>query len=175
MIKIGILLTITYVILIFSNIGYCQENKAIKAQATEATEETKQVKEVKQYTIEELKQQVIETERAFAETMAKRDYKGFASFLSNEAVFIGSKEISHGKEKVLQYWKPFYEKAEAPFSWKPDKVEVLESGSLAISTGPVYDSKGKLVATFTSVWRLEAPQTWRIIFDKGDAVCPETK
>ena len=28
-----------------------------------------------------------------------------------------------------------------------------------------------IVATFTSVWRLEAPGTWRIVFDKGNDVC----
>ena len=26
-------------------------------------------------------------------------------------------------------------------------------------------------ATFTSIWRLEAPGVWRIIFDKGNEVC----
>jgi hypothetical protein len=35
----------------------------------------------------------------------------------------------------------------------------------------VYDPGGKLVATFTSIWRLEAPGVWRIVFDKGNDVC----
>ena len=26
---------------------------------------------------------------------------------------------------------------------------------------------GKVIARFNSVWRLEAPGTWRVIFDKG--------
>lgn len=48
---------------------------------------------------------------------------------------------------------------------------VLDSGTLALSTGPVRDPKGKLVATYTSIWRLEAPGTWRIVFDKGNDAC----
>jgi hypothetical protein len=51
-------------------------------------------------------------------------------------------------------------------------VEVLDSGDLALSSGPVRDASGKLIATFTSIWRREAPATWRIVFDKGNPVCP---
>ena len=50
-------------------------------------------------------------------------------------------------------------------------MEVLDSGTLALSSGPVHDPQGKLAATFTSIWRLEAPGIWRIIFDKGNEVC----
>ena len=64
-----------------------------------------------------------------------------------------------------------YEGPTAPFSWEPQTVEVLDSGTLALSSGPVYDPKGKNFATFTSIWRLEAPGTWKIIFDKGNDVC----
>lgn len=30
------------------------------------------------------------------------------------------------------------------------------------------DPSGKPIARFTSVWRLEAPNTWRVVFDKGE-------
>ncbi len=119
----------------------------------------------------ELKQQVTDAERAFAATMAKRDFAGFTSFLSDEAVFHSGPKPLRGKEAISQWWKKYYEKPEAPFSWEPDDVEVLDSGTLAHSTGPVYDPKGKLIARFNSVWRLEAPGKWRIVFDKGQDVC----
>ena len=45
------------------------------------------------------------------------------------------------------------------------------SGTLALSSGPVYDPAGKNFATFTSIWRLEAPGVWRIVFDKGNENC----
>ena len=72
-----------------------------------------------------------------------------------------------GKAAVAAFWKRFYDKPAAPFAWQPERVQVLDSGTLALSTGPVFDAAGKRVASFTSVWRLEAPGVWRIVFDKG--------
>jgi len=118
-----------------------------------------------------LQRQVADTERAFAKTMSDRDHAAFASFLSDETVFFAGPRVLRGKAAVAADWKKFYERPTAPFSWRPQEVEVLESGTLAISSGPVFDPQGKQFATFTSIWRLEAPGTWRIIFDKGNDVC----
>ena len=120
---------------------------------------------------EELKQQVADTERAFAATMKARDLNAFAAFLSEEAVFFSGPVPLHGKAAVTEFWKKFYAKPQAPFSWEPKEVEVLKSGTLAHSSGPVFDPSGKHVANFSSVWRLEAPGKWRIIFDKGSDEC----
>lgn len=117
------------------------------------------------------KQQVIETERAFAKTLADRDYQAFLSYLSEEATFLSGTEVLRGRKQVGAGWKPFFDAPRAPFSWKPEKVEVLPSGDLALSTGPVHSSDGKPVAEFTSIWRLEAPGVWRIIFDRGNKLC----
>jgi ketosteroid isomerase-like protein len=119
----------------------------------------------------DLRQQVTDTERAFAKTMAERNFAAFQEFLSPEAVFFSGQQPTTGKADVARQWKSFYEKPEAPFSWEPEKVVVLPSGKLALSTGPVRDKNGVLIATFTSIWRLEAPDTWRIVFDKGNGVC----
>ena len=119
----------------------------------------------------ELQQQVIEVERAFAKTMADRDHIAFTSFLSTEAVFFSGPTPLRGKQQVADWWKRFYEKPEAPFSWEPKTVEVLDSGTLALSTGPVHNSEGILISEFTSIWRLEETGIWRIIFDKGNQVC----
>jgi ketosteroid isomerase-like protein len=119
----------------------------------------------------ELRQQVATTEHAFARTMADRDHAAFTAFLATDAIFVSEPRTLHGKEEVAAAWKRFYEKPGAPFSWAPDQVEVLDSGTLALSTGPVYDPQGKRIATFTSIWRQEAPGVWRIVFDKGNDVC----
>jgi ketosteroid isomerase-like protein len=119
----------------------------------------------------DLHQQVTDTERAFAKTMADRNFAAFQEFLSPEAVFFSGQQPTMGKAEVVRQWQSLYDKLEAPFSWEPDKVVVLPSGKLALSTGPVRDSNGALIATFTSIWRLEAPDTWRIVFDKGNGVC----
>ena len=121
----------------------------------------------------DLRQQLMDTERAFARTMADRDHAAFVSYLADDAVFFAGAEPMRGKQRVADDWKRFFEKPVAPFSWEPEQVEVLESGTLALSTGPVYDPGGKVIATYNSIWRLEAPGRWRIVFDKGSAVCAD--
>ncbi len=115
--------------------------------------------------------QVTAAERAFAKAMADRSLEDFAGYLSEEATFFGQ-ETLRGKREVVAGWTPFFEGAQAPFSWEPDQVEVLASGTLALSTGPVRDPTGKVVARFNSVWRQEAPGVWRVVFDKGSPPDP---
>ena len=113
-----------------------------------------------------LGEQVRATERAFARTMAERDSEGFATFLSDEAVFFAGDEPLRGARAIADAWSGFFEGELAPFAWQPEVVEVLDSGTLALSSGPVYGPEGNLIATFNSVWRLEDGR-WRIIFDRG--------
>jgi ketosteroid isomerase-like protein len=120
--------------------------------------------------LDALARQVADTERAFARSMAERDHAAFVRHLSEQAVFFsGPGKVLQGKAAVAAGWKRFYEAKDAPFSWAPDHVVVLGDGTLAHSTGPVLDPAGKPIARFNSVWRLEAPDTWRIVFDKGEA------
>ena len=117
------------------------------------------------------RQEVIAAEQAFAQTMADRDHQAFASFVADDAIFFGGPEPLRGKQQVVDGWAPFFEGSDAPFSWEPAEVEVLESGVLALSSGPVRNADGELVARFTSIWRREADGTWRVVFDKGCDVC----
>jgi ketosteroid isomerase-like protein len=119
----------------------------------------------------ELKEQVRHTEAAFAKTMADRDLAAFAAFLSDEAVFVtGSGEL-RGAQQVKDGWKGYFTGAAAPFSWEPETVVVLDSGKLALSSGPVRDPAGKRIGTFTSTWRREGEGRWRIVLDKGCPSC----
>ena len=119
----------------------------------------------------ELQQQVGDTERAFAAAMTARDFATFESFIADEAIFSGGEQPLRGKAAIAGAWQRFFAKPDAPFSWTPDRVEVLASGTLANTSGPVYDPSGKLIAHFNSIWRLEAPGKWRIVFDGGTEVC----
>ena len=121
--------------------------------------------------LEQLRQQVEDTERAFASTMANRDHDAFTSFLSDETIFFSGETPLRGKQQVADAWKPYFQEPGAPFSWEPQTVVVLDSGTLALSTGPVRDPGGKQVATFNSIWRLDPDGTWQIIFDKGSSFC----
>jgi ketosteroid isomerase-like protein len=115
-------------------------------------------------------EQVVATERAFARTMVTRDFQAFTTFISPEAIFFTGAKVEHGPKAIEATWGPYFAGPAAPFTWAPDNVEVLPSGTLALSTGPVYVD-GKEVARYNAIWRLEAKNTWHIIFDKGEAVC----
>jgi ketosteroid isomerase-like protein len=114
-----------------------------------------------------LRAQVEAREIAFAQTMADRDFEAFLTFISPEAVFFGGGGALRGRETVARAWRPFFEGPAAPFSWRPDTVEVLDSGELALTSGPVLDASGEPAGRFNSVWRLDADGVWRVVFDRG--------
>ena len=118
----------------------------------------------------ELAAELRATEEAFAQTMADRDHEAFTSFLANETVFFGQAEI-RGKDAVAAAWKPFFDGTAAPFSWQPEFVSVLDSGSLGLSSGPIFTPDGKRVGTFNSVWRRQDDGAWMVIFDRGCPAC----
>lgn len=114
-----------------------------------------------------LARQVFVAESSFAATMAARDSVAFARFVAPDAIFFGEQAVLRGKAAVVGRWSRFFVGDTAPFSWRPAKVEVLDSGTLGLSTGPVHDPAGRQIGTFTSVWRREADGSWRVVFDKG--------
>ena len=115
----------------------------------------------------DLQEQVRQAERSFAKTMADRDHAAFASFLAEDTIFLGSRRALRGKAEVAAAWKGFFEGPAAPFAWEPARVEVQDSGALALSMGPVKDENGKQTGTFSSIWRRDKDGKWRIIFDNG--------
>ena len=115
--------------------------------------------------------QVRAAETAFAKSMADRNAAAFASLIADEAVFFGGKGVMHGKGEVVAGWKRFFDGPAAPFSWEPAEVEVLKSGTLGMTSGPVYDPKGQRIGTFNSIWQRQGDGSWKIVFDKGCPPC----
>lgn len=111
-----------------------------------------------------------ETERAFAATMAKRDLAAFASYLAEETVFVGA-TVRRGKAAVVEGWSRYFEAKEAPFAWEPETAVVLASGTLGMTSGPVYAPDGTRTGTFTSTWRREGDGSWKIVLDTGCPPC----
>ncbi len=116
--------------------------------------------------------EVFAAERAFAKSMAERDFAAFGRHVAPDTLFFGSQQVQRGRDAVLAAWKPFFDGPTAPFSWEPDQVEVLDAGGLAFSTGPVRDPAGKVVARFNSVWQRQGDGRWQVIFDKGSPADP---
>jgi len=119
--------------------------------------------------------QVFAAERAFARAMAERDLEAFARHVADDTRFFGGREVLRGKAAVLAGWKAFFDGPAAPFSWEPDQVEVLDSGQLALSTGPVRNPKGEVIARFQSIWQRQADGRWLVVFDKGGPAEPGLK
>ncbi len=115
--------------------------------------------------------QVTEAEIAFAKTMADRDHAAFMDFVADDAVFLNGGKPLRGKAAVGAHWQQFYAGPDAPFTWKPELVEVIGSGNLAQSIGPVMAPDGKIIARFYSTWRLEQDGKWRVVLDDGYDVC----
>ena len=121
---------------------------------------------------QELVAAVTAAELAFAKTMVDRDHPAFLRFVSAEAVFLNDGKPLVGSAAIGKFWERFYDPAQKPpFSWRPDLVVVLASGTLAQSVGPVANSAGKVVSRFYSTWRLESDGQWRVIFDDGYDLC----
>jgi len=114
------------------------------------------------------------TEEAFAQTMADRDRVAFSLFLAEETVFFAGPREIRGKAAVAKAWAPFFDGPEAPFSWQPDTAAVLDSGTLGLTSGPVFAPDGTRVGTFNSVWRRGPDGSWKVVFDRGcpDCDCP---
>ena len=120
----------------------------------------------------DLKKQVIESERAFAATMKARDFEGFKRFIADEAIFFGAEGPLRGKGAIARGWRQYYDKPQAPFSWEPEEVEVVDSGTLAYRGGPIYNALGQRIGRFNSIWRLKAPGQWEVVFDRGSDFMP---
>jgi ketosteroid isomerase-like protein len=117
-----------------------------------------------------LAREVFVAESSFAATFARRDIAAFAAFVSPEAVFFG-RTVMRGREEVVEGWRGLFQEPNPPFSWKPQLIEVLASGTLALSSGPVFSPDGKHASNFISVWRREADGTWLVVLDRGSPVC----
>jgi ketosteroid isomerase-like protein len=111
------------------------------------------------------------TEVAFAATMANRDPEAFAGFLADETVFYAGDIELRGRDSVAAAWTAFFNEPDAPFSWAPEVVTVLDSGGLGLTSGPVLDPKGNRIGTFNSVWRAKPDGGWEIVFDRGCPPC----
>ncbi len=115
--------------------------------------------------------QVTAAELAFAKSMTDRDHAAFLGFVAQDAVFLGGATPLRGRAAVGAGWQSYFTSARAPFSWRPEQVDVNGSGTLALSTGPVRGPDGKVVAHYYSTWRLDPDGHWRVVLDNGYDAC----
>ena len=110
--------------------------------------------------------EVRRAEVAFAKAFADRDAAKFFSFVADDATFLGGR-TSSGRKAIVDSWSRFFEGPVAPFSWGPERVSVDATGTLGLSTGPVFDPDGKHSGTYISTWTKQKDGAGKILFDSG--------
>lgn len=113
------------------------------------------------------------SEIGFSQSVENGDPDKFASFIDPDARFVGGSVI-RGAEAVAAAWGVFFTEGGPRIKWRPQFVEVLAEGDLALTRGPyrmtVADEEGNTSenwGTFNSVWRLHDDGQWRVVFDAG--------
>ena len=123
----------------------------------------------------ELEDEVRCREIGFSKSVEVRDLDKFASFIDPDARFVSTR-VDRGRVAITEAWSVFFTAEPPSIKWRPQYIEVLESGDLALSRGPYRivgrNEEGETTeawGTFNSVWRLNAEGEWLVIFDAGSA------
>jgi len=113
-------------------------------------------------------------EIAFSQSVENQDAEAFASFIDTDARFVGG-SVQRGADAVVAAWSVFFGETAPKIMWRPQYIEVLEDGTLALSRGPFLvvatgadGATKEYWGTFNSVWRKQDDDTWKIIFDAGN-------
>ena len=124
--------------------------------------------------IEKWKNEILETEQNFA-TMARDEgvRKAFLTYAAEDAVLMRNNTLVIGKNAITVHFENQKTKDEdVSLTWKPDFVDVSESGDLGYtyghytysyidSSGNTNESKG----VFHTVWKRQPDGTWRFVWD----------
>jgi ketosteroid isomerase-like protein len=112
-------------------------------------------------------------EIGFSQSVETSDLERFTSFLDDDARFVGS-SVLRGPASITEAWSVFFREDGPKIRWRPQIVEVLEDGKLALTRGPYQliapGAGGEMVeqwGTFNSVWRMQPDGQWKVVFDAG--------
>ena len=114
-------------------------------------------------------------EIGFSKSIENRDLEAFRSFLDADARFVSDRP-RRGIEEIAAGWSVFIPEDGPRIKWRPQFVEVLEDGTLALTRGPyrytTRDEAGEELVfwgMFNSVWRKQDDGSWKVVFDAGGA------
>jgi ketosteroid isomerase-like protein len=112
-------------------------------------------------------------EIGFSQAAEQQDLDAFRAFIDADARFVSS-SVRRGPEAITEAWTVFFQDGGPTIKWRPQVVEVLDNGVLALSRGPFRvitpGENGEPTeqwGTFNSIWRLNDDRVWRVVFDAG--------
>ena len=123
---------------------------------------------------EDLKKEIIKTEKEFAEKVKNDGIKNaFLFYAADDAVLMRNNKLIKGKDSIKMFFdKQAFPAKDFSLTWKPDFVDVSESGDLAYSYGNFIvsfpDSSGKIsshTGIFHTVWKKQVDGTWKFVWD----------
>jgi ketosteroid isomerase-like protein len=113
-------------------------------------------------------------EIGFSRSVETQNIALFESFIDADARFVGG-SVHRGVAEVAAAWAVFFTDDAPQMKWRPQIVEVLDDGMLALSRGPyrmiVTGPDGvssERWGTFNSVWRKQDDGSWKVVFDAGN-------
>lgn len=128
----------------------------------------------KEVPIEKWKNEIVATEKAFAEMAGKEGIpRAFLTFAAEDAVLMRNNIIIKGKDAIQEnFLKQSGNWANAQLTWEPSYVDVAASGDLGYTYGSFMyttkDSIGNLVSmegVFHTVWKRQPDGAWRFVWD----------
>jgi ketosteroid isomerase-like protein len=122
---------------------------------------------------ENAKKEIIKVETEF-QNMARDEgiENAFLHYASIDAVLFRQNKLIKGKKEIQKYFTDHPFPAEASLEWKPDFVEISESGDLAYTYGTYTfsgkDESGQLLTStgiFHTVWKKQPDGQWKYVWD----------
>lgn len=124
--------------------------------------------------IEQWKNEILETEQNFA-VMVKDDgiHAAFLNYADENAVLKRGDTLVIGKKKIKEFFnRQSPTNKSISLTWKPDFVDVSNSGDLGYTYGQYIfsytDSTGARITNngvFHTVWKRQPDGTWRYVWD----------
>lgn len=122
--------------------------------------------------IEKWKTEVVEVEKNFND-MAQQEgiVKAFATYAAKDGVIKRNGKLILGQEAIVT-WYQNDSKPNETLTWKPDYVDVSNSGDLAYTYGSyiftTIDSTGtrkEKTGSFHTVWKRQDDGSWKFVWD----------
>ncbi|WP_347922567.1 DUF4440 domain-containing protein [Pontimicrobium sp. SW4] len=124
--------------------------------------------------IEKWKQEIVDTELAFAKMAKEKSIpEAFLAFAADDVVIKKGKKVLVGIDSLRASYKDRKPEADlAKLSWKPDFVDVSKSGDLGYTYGKYLyiktDSLGVVTeetGIFHTVWKRQTDGNWKFVWD----------